>query len=132
LAGLYEYQYYCRRDYPDVVRKVAQLVHCVGKGEYAVFAGLLGLPKDAAIKGWNHEMIEGLGFKFQPGDGLTRDDIERQLGILCQMAKQIGMKVLNMGKLEQLASGRRVDTCTCRLSTVRTSHRSRSSCSASS
>jgi hypothetical protein len=49
LAGLYEYHYYRRRDYPDVLRKVAQLVHCVGKGEYAVIASLLGLPKDTAI-----------------------------------------------------------------------------------
>jgi hypothetical protein len=94
LAELYECHYYRRRDYPHLVRKVAQLVHCVGKRECAVIVSLLGLPKDTAIKGWNHEMTEGLGFKFQTGDGLTRGDIERQVGIVCQMAKQIGVKVL--------------------------------------
>jgi hypothetical protein len=31
---------------------VAQQVHCVGKGECALIASLLGLPKDTAVKGW--------------------------------------------------------------------------------
>jgi hypothetical protein len=35
---------------PDAGRKVVELVHRVGKGDHAVIAALLGLPKDAAIK----------------------------------------------------------------------------------
>jgi hypothetical protein len=43
LAELYEYHYSCHRDYPDMMHQVAQLAHCVGKGDHAVLASLLGL-----------------------------------------------------------------------------------------
>jgi hypothetical protein len=88
LAQLYEHYYYCRRDYPDLVRKVAQLVHSVGKGEYAVIATLLGLPKDRAIKGGNREMTECLQFKFHPGDGPTPESIAKQVRIQSQMTPE--------------------------------------------
>jgi hypothetical protein len=58
LAGFYECHYFCRGDYRAVRRKVGQLVHCVGKGEYAVGASLLGLSKDAAVKGSNRDVAD--------------------------------------------------------------------------